>query len=224
MEDIQKKIKEIKETIENKVNQMDQKYRFGPSIYFYERVYSIRKNSKNITLFLNEEKNIEYLYSTLLAWDMNSRGAKMKYFTEFKKSIIDNIKTFKNIENVSTNLLNVQLSTINEYLGNLYKNLDIMYTNSKLVSTSKLLHFLFPDLIMPMDRTNTLEYFYNNSGESLTRFLEIFEFSHKMANENIEWNKYLDKCKWNTTIPKIIDNAIILKMDISTKKKAQIIA
>ena len=217
MDNEQKKIKEIKQTIETKVHQMDKKYRFGPSIYFYEKVYSIRKKSKNISLFLDDDKNIEYLYSTLLAWDMDSRGAKMKYFTEFKKSIIYNIKSFKNIEDISTNLLNVQLNTINEYLKNVYKNIDIMYTNSKLVSTSKLLHFLFPDLIMPMDRTNTLKYFYNNTGESWNRFLEIFEFSYKIAKENIEWKKYLNKGKWNTTIPKIIDNAIILKMEKSTK-------
>jgi hypothetical protein len=70
---------------------------------------------------------------------------------------------------------------------------------------------------MPMDRTNTLEYFYNNTGESVNKFLEILEFSYKLTKEEIEWKKYLNKGKWNTTIPKIIDNAIILKMDISTK-------
>ena len=219
MDNIQERINEIKETIENKVLQMDKKYRFGPSIYFYEKVYSIRKSTENIKLFLNDEKNIEYLYSTLLAWDMNSRGAKMKYFTEFKQSIINNISTFENIENISTNIKNVKLWKINEYLKKIYNNLNIMYTNSKLVSTSKFLHFLFPDLIMPMDRTNTLMYFYNNTGESFTRFIEILEFSQKISNENIDWDKYVNKGKWNTTIPKIIDNAIILKMNISTNDK-----
>ena len=27
----------------------------------------------------------ELLYATLVSWDMNCRGAKMKYFNEFKK-------------------------------------------------------------------------------------------------------------------------------------------
>jgi hypothetical protein len=215
MDNINIKVIEIKETIEKFVLQMDQKYRFGPSIYFYEKVHSIRKSTDNITLFLNEEKNIEYLYSTLLAWDMNSRGAKMRYFTDFKKSILDNIEYFKNIEKISTNIMNVKIYEISEYLKNIYNNLNIMYTDSKLVSTSKLLHFLFPDLIMPMDRTNTLKYFYNNTGESSYKFLEILEFSQKVSNENIDWDKYIYKSKWNTTIPKIIDNAIILKMNIS---------
>ena len=69
-----------------------------------------------------------------------------------------------------------------------------------------------------MDRTNTLQYFYNNTGESFTRFWEIFEFSYHFAKKNIEWTKIINTGKWNTTIPKIIDNAIILKMDISTNE------
>jgi len=218
MKDVSKRMDELKDIFKNKISTMDKKYRFGPSIYFYEKIYSIRKNTENITLFLENDKNIEYLYSTLLAWDMNSRGAKMRYFTDFRQSIIDNKKYFLNIENISTNLLNIQFSKINDSLKKIYNNLNIMYTNSKLVSTSKLLHFLFPELIMPMDRTNTLQYFYNNTGESFTRFWEIFEFSYYFAKENIEWTKIINTGKWNTTIPKIIDNAIILKMDISTNE------
>ena len=35
---------------------------------------------------------------------------------------------------------------------------------------------------------------------------------YDIAHEDIEWNKIIEKKKWNTTIPKTIDNAIILKM------------
>ena len=218
MENIPQRINELKETIESKILLIDQKYRFGPSLYFYEKIIECRKKEKNIISFLNNDKNIEYIYSTLVAWDMNSRGAKMKYYTDFKQSIVNNSNVFINIENLSINLLNVNFDKIITLLENVYKKLDIMYTNSRLVSTSKTLHFLFPDLIMPMDRMNTLQYFYNNTGESLKRFLEIFEFSYHFAKENIRWNDIMNNGKWNTSIPKIIDNAIILKMNISTNE------
>jgi hypothetical protein len=37
-------------------------------------------------------------------------------------------------------------------------------------------------------------------------------FCNSIAHENIDRNKIIGKNEWNTTIPKIIDNAIILKM------------
>lgn len=217
MENASQKIEELRKVIETKIVTFDQKYRVGPSLYFYEKVLSCRKDNRNINQFLHNENNIEYLYSALLAWDMNSRGAKMKYFTDFKQAIINNSKYFTEIEKNANNIFDVNIDSILECFTNIYKNLEIMDTDSKLVSTSKLLHFLFPDLMMPMDRTNTLQYFYGNTGESLKRFLEIFKFAYSIAKENINWENIVGKTKWNTSVPKIIDNAIILKMDISIK-------
>jgi hypothetical protein len=43
-----------------------------------------------------------------------------------------------------------------EKLGIVYSNLKLMNSDSRIVSNSKALHFLLPDLVMPMD---TLECF-----------------------------------------------------------------
>lgn len=217
MENIQHKIKELKEIINLKIGNIDLKYRTGPSLYFYEKILERRKAEMNLIDFFKCERNLEYIYSTLVAWDMDGRGAKMKYFTNFKTSLEYNLKYFIEIEKIGTNILTTKLNDILLPLRKIYENIDIMQTNSTLVSLSKLLHFIFPDLIMPMDRSNTLMYFYNHTGESLNKFLEIFEFSYYLSKEDIKWNNIIGKQKWNTSIPKIIDNAIILKLDKSTK-------
>ena len=52
-------------------------YKKGPSFYFYKRVLDevLKKNSIG---YLLEDKNfIELIYSTLVSWNMDSRGAKM---------------------------------------------------------------------------------------------------------------------------------------------------
>jgi len=218
MDNVKLRFNELKDIIKTKIQTIDQKYRFGPSLYYYQKVIEHRRIANNINDFLINEKNIEYLYGALLAWDMNSRGAKMKYFTDFKNSIVKNKMYFFEIENHNTNILNIELGFILNIIKVLYQNLDIMYTKARLVSTSKLLHFMFPDLMMPMDRRNTLKYFFGNETESLKRFLEIFEFSYYFSKENIQWDDIIGKTNWNTTIPKIIDNAIILKINKSTKK------
>ena len=84
-----------------------------------------------------------------------------------------------------------------------------MNSKGRLVSNSKIMHFILPHLVMPMDRKNTLMFFYNNTGESKNKFLEIFESSWYIA-KRMNLSYYLDD-DWNRTIPKIIDNAIIAK-------------
>jgi hypothetical protein len=62
---------------------------------------------------------------------------------------------------------------------------------------------------MPMDRNNTLWYFYGNTGESPNKYVEIIELSFEIMSMPEKWDTYLDN-NWNTTVPKMIDNAIIL--------------
>jgi hypothetical protein len=67
-----------------------------------------------------------------------------------------------------------------------------------------------------MDRNNTLTYFYGNTGESENKYLEIFKFSYELTKSNPNFMSLLDN-NWNTSIPKMIDNAIILINGISVK-------
>ena len=67
-----------------------------------------------------------------------------------------------------------------------------------------------------MDRNNTLMYFYNNTSESENKYLEIIQFSHELIKNNQNFSALLDN-GWNTSIPKMIDNAILLINGTSVK-------
>ena len=101
-------------------------------------------------------------------------------------------------------------------LTKIYKNLKLMKTESKLVSNSKFLHFIFPELFMPMDRRNTLTYIYGNTNESIHKYIEIIKFSFDIFESINKWEKYLSD-PWNVSPPKIIDNAILLLVNKSIK-------
>ena len=211
------KIEKIVSTIKTRISEINRLYKTGPELYFYKRLNHLRKNSGCIELFLKENYHIEILYATLVSWGMNSRGAKMKYFYEFKESIHSCLNQFKQLENLERNDFDNSAELV-FLLKDIYKNLSVMKTRGKLVSNSKLLHFLFPKLCMPMDRMNTLFYFYGNTGESANKYIEIIEFSYEIMRCNENWDSYLDN-NWNTTVPKIIDNAVILLVEKSIKKK-----
>lgn len=207
MKNKDEKIDSICQVIKTRISDINISYRKGPDLYFYRRVFALRQTS-SITEFLSNNYNVEILYATLVSWDMNSRAAKMKYFDEFKKSLHENIDNFKEIDSIYPNGYDNKTELI-EKLGNIYDNLSLMNTSCRLVSNSKVLHFLFPKLLMPMDGSNTLEYFYNNTGESKKKYLEIMEICIEIMQRPYDWTMHLDDI-WNTTIPKMIDNAVIL--------------
>ena len=212
----QQKIERIVTKIRNNISQFNDIFGADGGLYFYKKSLILRNVSENIESFLSEDYNLEILYATLASWGMNSRAAKMKYFDSFKENIRSCLNLLKKLEYFQErHLSNPQelLSTLRET----YINLELMQTRGRLVSNSKLLHFLFPEMLMPMDRSHTLVYFYGTKNESIDRYIKIIELSFEIMALDECWERYLDD-KWNTTIAKMIDNAIF--MSIAESKKA----
>jgi len=214
------KKREIIYTIENRIAEINKEYRHGPSLYFYQKTIKLRKKFENIKEFIKNSYNLEIIYATLVSWDMNMRGAKMRYFEGssncFKEQILSRKKELRELEELG-NKSEINHQSLIKQLKLVYKKLSIMESRSKIVSNSKLLHFLFPTLLIPVDRTHTLKYFFGNTGDSFKRYCQIIEFSLGIMDERIAWENYFDD-QWNLTKPKIIDNAIMLIQGERNKK------
>jgi hypothetical protein len=90
-----------------------------------------------------------------------------------------------------------------------------MKSKRRIVGVSKTLHFLLPHLVMPIDSTYTMLYFYGSNKyhdkaeKEFETFLDIFTKIHRITRQlNLTIND-VDGEQWNTSIPKLIDNAII---------------
>jgi len=202
------KINRIVNKIRTVISEINERYRSGPDLYFYRRLMMLRGQAPNLSAFLQSEYNVEILYATLVSWDMNSRAAKMKYFDEFKESIVSTLNQLQQLE-VLFAQQQLQRNEVLPTLRSVYCNLELMKTRNKLVSNSKVLHFLFPTKLIPMDGKNTLQFFYGNTGESANKYMEITEVAFDIMAMDDNWQNYLDNV-WNTSVPKMIDNAILL--------------
>lgn len=140
----------------------------------------------------------------------------MKYFDDFIGSIISCRPILEAIERKFESSYFTQQNEMLQLLKDAYSNLELMETSGRLVSNSKCFHFLFPALFMPMDGLNTLQYLYSNSYESPDRYLDIIKFQFEIMQQPVNFEKCLDD-RWNQSIPKLIDNAIILLRGISVK-------
>jgi hypothetical protein len=171
-------------------------------------------HTSNIPAILPDCQNfsdsfLEILYATLVSWDMNNRRAKMRYFDDFRANLSEAGIALSEVEKIAQSPYPEDCEGVLQCLKNAYEKLDLMESDGHLVSNSKCLHFLFPSLCMPMDRTNTLNYLYGNTNESVTKYKEAARFSFEIVSKHKDFVRFRDN-EWNASIPKMIDNAIIL--------------
>ena len=102
----------------------------------------------------------------------------------------------------------------------IFKNIKLVKTNSPLVTFSKAIHFLLPNLVAPIDRKYTINFFYGNAQLQNDNQFKIFrELFSKfwVLSKKYDLKSYKDPI-WNKNTPKILDNAIIGYKILSSKK------
>ena len=198
----------------------------GPSFYFYKKVIDTIRTTNNYKKLKDNNIFFEYMYAALTSWGMHrmDQGALLQDFDLFKKNIINEFSTLEELSHYKLSEFdNLSESKIKALLTKIVININIMRSSSKLVGDSKAFHFLLPDLIPPMDRKNIIKFFYNRDNykkeEEVKIFLEILDkFCFINKKLNLDQNNFTG-C-WDTSIPKIIDNAIIGYF-IETKQSEQ---
>jgi len=196
---------------------------FGPSVYFHNKVINLVRNNDH-ELLLEDERFVEYVYATLASWGMHRmgpKGSKMRDFKDFMESILSNKSLFLKLKRHRLdNLTERSKREVFEVLERLFQNLKIMQSGSNLVGNSKVIHHLLPDLIPPIDRQYTMRFFYGNlkskytplfrKEEETDLFLDIVGYFGVICKRlDLTEDDYDQTKSFNTSIPKVIDNAII---------------
>ena len=176
---------------------------------------------------ISSDDFIEQIYEMLVAFKMNSRGAKLAELPDFKKAIKKHADTIQSLAKVKLEKVKATDDAFTDTIGTLFCNLDgLTQTRSTLVTFSKTMHFLLPDLFMPIDRKFTLQFYYSdlpfknkcamqnviNTREKQKKCLSfISEDFRRYAREHCEVlsEQIKSTSPWNRNIPKVIDNIII---------------
>jgi hypothetical protein len=198
------------------VNECNKRYRSGHDLSLYKDI--IRKHEEyhnDLKALLNDEKIYPLVMKTLKAWNMDQRGAKLTTVDNFKQSI-----SLNKVKESLIDLSKYKIFSINgrqieaEIIGlleNVFLNLKVMETKRRLVGVSKALHFLLPNLVMPIDNKYTMNFFSISTdvNRELIAFKNIFVATFNITKGLCLTQDDVDGRKWNTSVPKLIDNAII---------------
>jgi hypothetical protein len=102
------------------------------------------------------------LYCTLVAWSMNERGARLRPFSQFKARLValgddEELSELKN--RTIFDLRPTEVGPVADSIWQLILRLDPAKTSSVIVSGTKALHHVLPDLVPPVDGAYTLRFF-----------------------------------------------------------------
>lgn len=178
---------------------------------YHDKTIRIRKEHESVTKALENNSFLNSLYSTLEAWGLGSRASNLKEFPYFVEALRAKENQLSDLENILIDDPDLDVSNILKKLSNLIFSLDIVDNKAKLVSSTKTLHHLLPDLVVPIDRAYTQSFFGWQNTEFQYNQKDCFE----KAFRSFVWvarqtnpQQYVGE-GWNTSRTKVIDNAIV---------------
>ncbi len=207
------------------------RFREGPCIHFHKKAISIWRNNiqqgdtNYHSLLLNDEY-LDAIYATLTAWGMNRLGGgpKLTNFDVFKENLISIANYLEEIRDF--NILTID--EIQEIVKNTYSDIDPSENVIDLVAKSKTLHHLHPELFPPIDRRYILRLLTRLEGLEVVPTMNGTDFKNywkvlccfKVLINRVgeyEVRQYIGKGIMDTSITKIMDNAIVGFSDLSSK-------
>jgi hypothetical protein len=203
------------------VDTFDENRQFaGPSVYFHLKALTALRSHKSAVDALGDNDFFDYLYATLASWGLHRMGpgkAKLGELDDLKASFSeqrDRIRALQvlRIEEVDQADCEDVANSIWQVMG----KLRVGVGETLLVSNSKALHHLLPDLVPPIDRNYTLMFFigrpYIYHGRDGDYFKALYPLFREIAVKclaEIQRRIQVPYVGMNTSVTKVIDNAIL---------------
>lgn len=190
----------------------------GPSVYFHEKALERRRRHASVGDLLADELFFEYVYAVLPAWGMHRMGKQAAKVGDFEAMV----ESFRSCEPVIERLWDLHISQVPEaavedvaeQTWSVLGALRVSTSATRIVAGSKALHHVLPDLVPPIDRQYTFQFFTGqkavNSGDERA-FLEWFPYLAEIgrrAADQVE-DAVSRGGFMATGAAKIVDNAII---------------
>ena len=185
----------------------------GPAAFAYEKALAHR----HIRLELNFSNPLffERLYTTIALWGMHDtkrEQPKLEKFENFEASLKGNSEYFFRLRATRLPDFAAPSKHVSANSNALLSGLRLLKAGDSLTAATKTLHFILPELALPIDRGYTLWLFNEKYPATPQGERDLFfELMGRFAYESARLGLYKDfkPAPLQPSVPKLIDNAII---------------
>jgi hypothetical protein len=190
----------------------------GPSLYFHERAIERRRLHTSVNDLMSDDRFLEYVYAVLPSWGMHRMGkqaAKVGGFDEMVSSFRAQAPAIAKLWDLHIcTVPETDAAAVAEQVWAVLASLKVSTSATRIVAGSKALHHVLPDLVPPIDRQYTFQFFTGqkavSSGDERP-FLEWFPYFTEIGRRaGAELREAVERGGFMATGPaKVVDNAII---------------
>lgn len=203
----------------------------GPSVYFHAKTIEALARHPTAVDALGDDVFFDHLYATLASWGLHRMGpgnAKLGDLAELKASFREQAPNIERVQQLRIERLDPgKVGAVAEAAWKIMANLRVGIGQTLLVANSKALHHLLPALIPPIDRNYTLRFFvgrpYIYRGRDADYFRVLYPLFQEIAVRCAsKIHGFIAKPSggMNTSVTKVIDNAILGFMPTVTARDA----
>jgi hypothetical protein len=188
----------------------------GPSLYFHLRTLDCLRRYPSAIDALNSDEFFDWLYATLASWGMHRMGqgsTKLRDLPDIKSSVRAQVTAIERLQDVRLSRIDhADLQSIFCEVWRLLDSITVSIAEVKIVANSKVIHHILPNLLPPIDRTYTYNFFYNRNMLSISEEEAFWEMFVRFYRIGINCEQLLQDAVgegWYTSETKVIDNAIV---------------
>lgn len=190
----------------------------GPSLYFHERAIERRRAHADAASLLADTQFLETVYAVLPAWGMHRMGKQKAKVVDFElmvdsfRAMAEPIQTLW--EYSITAIADDEVAEVSDQVWYIIAGLKVSQSETRIVAGSKALHHVLPDLVPPIDRQYTFQFFTGQKSVQhgdAAAFAEWFPYLCEIGRScRPEIERITERAGFMaTSSAKVIDNAII---------------
>lgn len=210
---VQHRINDLCQKIDMYLNAFRKECPFNSEqLRLHVQTLTLRYELGSVNACLRNADFVESLYETLGAWGLMARGAKLLPFEEFREALLENENQISIFEDKRIDDGSLTVEEVADGLWDLIDRMRVSRAANPIVSGTKTLHHILPELVPPIDREYTRPFFrvwmqqFQNSPRTV--FLRIWK-NFVLISTRVNLREYVGRMSWNTSITKVIDNAIV---------------
>lgn len=188
----------------------------GPSLYFHAKAIGYLHSCRSSVEAVQTDEFFDWVYATLASWGMHRMGpgkTKLRELPEIRDSVRAHLAQIRELQDIRlVDVPQPELGALSRQLWHLVDQLKVSVAEAKIVANTKVLHHVLPELLPPIDRSYTFNFFYNRTMLTIPEgeaFREMFLRLHRVITANRDIVRSLVGSGWNTSETKVLDNALV---------------
>jgi hypothetical protein len=178
----------------------------------HRKTVELRKRRGSSTAAIADPEFVESLHRTLRAWGIGSRRSKLRPFPEFSAALQKAASAIAAFDGLRIDDLNLDVDQTIVELWRLIESLNIVENDAPIVSGTKTLHHVLPELVPPMDRAYTQAFFLWHNPQFQYGQAECFKKAFAAfvyVSRQVDPQQYVGRHPWHTSRTKVVDNAVV---------------